>query len=77
MVLGVDDLQTIDIKAALFGSGLHGLDLADENGREEAVLLQTGCGLEDTRVGALGVNDLAGIGLEDLNEIFKHLLCLQ
>ena len=46
-------------------------------GVQEAVLLQAGSGLEDAGVGALGVDDLARIGFENFNQIFKHGVFLQ
>ena len=69
---GVEDLQTLDVEAALGGCCLDLIDIADEHGGEEAVLLQARGGLEDAGVGALGVDDLAGIGFENFYEIFKH-----
>ena len=74
---GIEDLQTFDVKAALGRSRLHGFDVADENGGQEAVLLQAGGRFEDARVGALGVDDLARIGFQNFNQIFKHNIVLR
>ena len=74
---GIDDLETLDVKAAGLGRSLHVLDIADKDRRQEAALLQAGSGLEDAGVGALGVDDLARIGFENFNQIFKHGVFLQ
>ena len=42
---GVDDLQALDVKAALRGLGLDDLDVSDEDGGQESALLQLGSGL--------------------------------
>ena len=77
VVFGIDDLQTLDVKVAGLGRGLHVLDVADKDRRQEAALLQAGSGLENTGIGALGVDDLARIGFENFNQIFKHGVFLQ
>ena len=63
-------------KPPLRGRGLDLVDVADQHGGEEAAGLQTGGALEYARVGALGVDYLAGVLLEDFHEIFKHFICL-
>ena len=77
IVGGIDDLQPLDVKAAGLGRSLHVLDVADEDRRQEAALLQAGSGLEDAGIGTLGVDDLARIGFENFNQIFKHGVFLQ
>ena len=77
IVGGIDDLQPLDVKVAGLGRSLHVLDVADEDRRQEAALFQAGSGLEDAGVGALGVDDLARIGFENFNQIFKHGVFLQ
>ena len=69
---GIEDLKTFDVKAALLGSSLHLVNIADEHRREKTALLQARGGLEDTGIGALGIDDLAGIGFQNVNQIFKH-----
>ena len=77
VVGGVNDLEALDVKVAGLGRSFHVLDVADEDRRQEAALLQAGSGLEDAGVGALGVDDLARIGFENFNQIFKHGVFLQ
>ena len=60
-------------RAALRRRGLHVVNIADKHGGEEAALFQAVGGFEDARVGALGVNYLAGIFLQNLDKIFKHV----
>ena len=72
----------ITIKARAVGLNYHAadgqdytlnlIDVADENRSQEAVLLEPCCGLENARIAALGIDDLAGIGFKYLYQIFKH-----
>ena len=75
VVLGVDYLKTLNVEAALGGRSLDLVDVADQHGGEEAAGLEAGRTLEYTGVGALGVNYLAGVLLENFHEIFKHSFC--
>ena len=68
----IEELQSIDVEAALGGCRLDCVHIADEHRREEAILLQTRDSFKDARVGALCVNEPAGIGLERLNETVNH-----
>ena len=68
----IDYLKTLDIEAAFCSRGLDLIDVADENRSQEAVLLEPCCGLENARIAALGIDDLAGIGFKYLYQIFKH-----
>ena len=73
---GINDLKAVNIKAALFGSSLDLIDIADEDRGQETVLLQACRRLEDASVAALGVNYLAGIVLENFDKIFEHFIFL-
>ena len=72
VVLGVDDLKALDVEAALGGSGLDLVCVADEDGGEEAAGLQPRGAFEDAGVRALGVDYLARVFLEYLNKVLKH-----
>ncbi len=60
----IDYLKTLDIEAALCSRCLDLIDVADENRSQEAVLLEPCCGLENARIAAFGIDDLAGIGFK-------------
>ena len=51
---------------------LTAVNIADEYRGKKSVLFESCGGFEDTGVVALGVDDLAGIGLKYLYQIFKH-----
>ena len=72
VVGGVDDTDVGDIKAALFRGGLHLLRDADEEGLQDAVLLQAGGRLQNAGVGPLGKDQGRGILFELFNQVFKH-----
>ena len=54
------------------GAILAAVNIADEYRGKKSVLFESCGGFEDTGVVALGVDDLAGIGLKYLYQIFKH-----
>ena len=68
----IEDLKPLDVEAALGCCGLNLVHVAYQDRRQKAVFFQSCGGLEDTGVGTLGVDDLAGICLEYLYQIFKH-----
>ena len=68
----IEDLKPFDIEAALGCCGLDLVHVAHQDRRQKAVFFQPCGGLENTGVGALGVDNFAGICLEDLYQIFKH-----
>ncbi len=70
---GIEDLEPLDVEAALGGRSLDLLHIADEDRGQKALLLQPRGGGEDAGVGAFGEDDLAGIGLQNLNQVFKHV----
>lgn len=59
-------------KPPLAAAGLDLIDVADEDGGEEAAGLQPRGALEDAGVRALGVDYLAGILFEYFNKVLKH-----
>ena len=70
----VKDLKALDVETALCGSGLDLVNVADENGSEEALLLEAGCALKNACVVTLGIYYLAGIVFKNFDKIFKHFL---
>ena len=69
----VDDLHALDIEAALCSSSLYLVNIADQDGIHQAVLLQACSRFEDTSIRAFGEYDLALVSLECCNQIFKHI----
>ena len=69
---GVKYLKAVDIEAALCGSSLDLIDITDEDGGQEAFLFKSCSRLKYACIVAFGVDDLAGIILQNFNEIFKH-----
>ena len=72
VVLRVDYLEALDVETTLGGSCLDFVNVADEDGSEEAAGFQAGGTLEDTGVRALGIDYLAGILFEYFNKVLKH-----
>ena len=70
----IDYLKTLDIEAALCSRCLDLIDVADENRSQEAVLLEPCCGLENARIAALGIDNLAGIGFKYLSDFQTWLI---
>ena len=69
----INDLQTVNVKAALCGVGLDLVHIADQDRCQETFRLQLCSRFENTCVRAFRKHDLAGICLEDLNQFVKHL----
>ena len=70
-IVEVDDIA--DIEAGLLGGSLDLIDVADQDGGEEGAGEQTGAGLEDAGIGALGKDDLLGVGLQLFDQRAKHM----
>ena len=68
----VENFQALDVEVTGLGGDGDFLYVAHQNGGQEAVLLQTGSGLQDTGVGAFGKDDLPGICFQGLDHRFKH-----
>ena len=74
---GIDDLQALDVEAALGSCGLDLLGCADEDRGEEAALLQAVGSLENAGIRPFGKDNLARICLENFNQTVKHESFLQ
>ena len=74
---GVDDLQALDVEAALDSCCFDLFGRADEDRGKEAALLQAVGSLEDTGIRPFGKDNLARICLENFNQTVKHESFLQ
>ena len=68
----VQNGKAFDIEAALFGGRFDLPHIPDQNRGEEAVLLQAGGSGKNAGVSTLGIDDLAGVGFQNFNKVFKH-----
>ena len=74
---GIDDLGAANVEADLLGGGLNVSRVAYQNGGQEGTGQQTGGSLQNAGIGTLGENDLAGMGLQFLDQELKHFDFLQ
>ena len=74
---GINDFGAPDIEANLLGGRLDLIGVAHQHGGQEGTGQQTGGSLQNAGIGALGEDDLAGMGFELLNQEFKHERFLQ
>ena len=72
--LRVIDDGAPDVEASVLGGGLDLGLIADEDGGQESAGQQPGGGLQNAGVGALGKDDFAGVGFQDLDEFFEHVI---
>ena len=70
--LGVDDFDALDVVAALGRVGLDNVNVADEDGGQEAALDQTVGGLQNAGVVALGKNDFSGVRFQRFDHCIEH-----
>ena len=61
---GVHDLSAADVEAGLLGGGADRVGVAHQHGGQPGTGQQTGAGLQDTGVGALGKDDFLGVFLQ-------------
>ena len=70
--LGVDDFDALDVVAALGRVSLDNVNVADEDGGQEAALDQTVGGLQNAGVVALGKNDFSGVRFQRFDHCIEH-----
>ena len=70
---GIDDLSAADVEADLLGSGLDLIGIAHQNGGQEGTGQQTGGSFQNAGIGALGEDNLPGMGLQLFDQKFKHV----
>ena len=69
----VDDLQTLDIEAALSSRRRDFIHIADEHRRDDTFLFQPRGGFKDARIGALCIYESAGVVFKTRDERVKHI----
>ena len=70
--LGVDDFDALDVVATLGRVGLDNVNVADEDGGQEAALDQAVGGFQNAGVVTLGKNDLSGVRFQRFDHCIEH-----
>ena len=71
--LGVYDDGAADVEAGVLSGSADFLFLTHQHGGQESTGQQTGRGLQNTGIGALGEYDLTGMSLQDVDEFLEHV----